>query len=73
MNSLADEIKPTTTAVFGTLLSQIILPAIQQMNEYQNLVEVIDTISKKLSGDLDEGVPIIKELTDEITTRMFFL
>jgi putative ATP-dependent endonuclease of the OLD family len=66
----SDEIKPTNATIFGALLNQIILPAIQSMDEYQDLKRIVDSISNKLSSEADEGIPIIKELTDEITTRM---
>ncbi|MEL3971125.1 ATP-dependent endonuclease [Rossellomorea oryzaecorticis] len=66
----ADEIKTSNTTIFGALLGQIILPAIQGMDEYKNLIESVETLSKTLSGEAGEEVPIIKELTQEITTRM---
>ncbi|MGE6755724.1 ATP-dependent nuclease [Rossellomorea sp. NPDC071047] len=66
----SDEIKPTNTTVFGTLLKQIILPAIQNMDEYRSLMENVELLSKKLSGEIDEEIPIIKELTNDISQRM---
>ncbi|WP_416653879.1 AAA family ATPase [Bacillus amyloliquefaciens] len=65
----SDELKPTNTTVFGTLLKQIILPAIQNMNEYKNLMNNVELLSKKLSGELEEE-PIISQLTNDISNRM---
>ncbi|MED5047253.1 AAA family ATPase [Bacillus siamensis] len=66
----SDELKPTNTTVFGTLLKQIILPAIQNMNEYTSLMENVELLSKKLSGELEEEIPIISQLTNDISNRM---
>ena len=66
----SDELKPTNTTIFGTLLKQIILPAIQNMNEYRNLMENVELLSKKLSGELEEETPIISQLTNDISNRM---
>ncbi|MFK3893999.1 AAA family ATPase [Bacillus subtilis] len=66
----SDELKPTNTTVFGTLLKQIILPAIQNMDEYKNLMENVELLSKKLSGELEEEIPIISQLTNDISNRM---
>jgi putative ATP-dependent endonuclease of the OLD family len=66
----SDEIKPTSTTVFGTLLKQIILPAIQDMDEYRSLMENVELLSKKLSGEVGEDIPIISELTKDISQRM---
>ncbi|MGE9752320.1 AAA family ATPase [Bacillus inaquosorum] len=66
----SDELKPTNTTVFGTLLKQIILPAIQNMNEYRNLMENVELLSKKLSSELEEEIPIISQLTNDISNRM---
>lgn len=66
----SDEIKPTSTTVFGTLLKQIILPAIQDMDEYRNLMDNVELLSKKLSGEVEEEIPIISELTKDISKRM---
>lgn len=62
--------EPGAKTSFGLLLKEIILPAVSQTNEYQNLLQSVAVLEKKLRGDGVEQLEAVRVLADDIKKRL---
>lgn len=70
VSDASDETKTTSKTLFGGLLNKIVLPAIQREAEYQELIEAVNKITNKLTGQDGDQIEVIKVLTDDLSNRI---
>lgn len=67
----SDDTKPQAKTTFGRILNSVILPAIQDTDEYTALRESVENLSKKIKGANGVAQPEqIKLLADAISNRI---
>ncbi len=62
--------EPGAKTSFGLLLKEIILPAVSQADEYQDLLKAVSVLEKKLRGDGVEQLEAVRVLADDIRKRL---
>lgn len=62
--------EPGAKTSFGLLLKEIVLPAVSQAAEYQDLLKAVAALEKKLRGDGVEQLEAVRVLADEIKKRL---
>lgn len=62
--------EPGAKTSFGLLLKEIILPAVSQADEYQDLLKAVAVLEKKLRGDGVEQLEAVRLLADDIKKRL---
>jgi predicted ATP-dependent endonuclease of OLD family len=65
----SEETKPQAKTTFGKLLNAIVLPAIQNTPEYNDLRDAVKRLSLRLRAD-GESPQEIKKMVDDLTERM---
>lgn len=66
----SDDTKPNASSSFGTLMKQVIIPAIEASDEYEGLRKAVNALSDKIRGKDDQQLEIIRTITDELSKRM---
>lgn len=66
----SDDTKPNASTAFGTLMKQVIIPAIEASDEYEGLRKAVNALSEKIRGKDDQQLEVIRTITDELSKRM---
>lgn len=67
----SDELKGTAKSTFKILLSKLILPAIEETQEYKDVMTAVETLTVKLgSADPEQKIEAIDSLMGEISDRL---
>ena len=62
--------RPGAKTSFGLLLKSIILPAIASSSEYQQMLEAVSALERKLKGEGTEQIPAVRQLADQISSTI---
>ncbi len=65
-----DDAKSAAKTPFGLLMSKLVLPAIQQSDEYKNLLAALKALDAKIRGKGVDKLEKVRELEQDIHSRM---
>jgi len=65
-----EETKTTSKTAFGILINKLILPAIKETTEYQNIVTAVEDLSKKISNEGEDSLTVVDNLMKDISGRL---
>lgn len=66
----SDDGSPGAKTSFGIILSKILLPAIQQSNEFKDVIGAVEKLQKRLESDGADKIEKIAEVTKMISDRL---
>lgn len=66
----SDVAKPVARTSFGLLLKRIVLPAIQESDEYTVLLTAVQALSDKMRATGEDQLETVTRLADELSQRM---